>query len=192
MWTDTKSSKETEKLAMKSLPTAPTHTFYELSLPIGKWGRSKRGSTLCWSLLQRPKFPAWIITLVSKGAAALRHRMRFSSNNVWEVWKSRLTLKWTGRFYLRQPTHSRSFTTGGHGYTPLCYLVAIKDFKERAVNTLALRLTTWPSDALLVESCNRKWTEDYSDHNQSGVRKRASHRRILACRRIHRPFRDKC
>ena len=118
--TDSKFSKQTEKLAMKSLPTAPTHTFYELSLPIGKWGRSKRGSTLCWSLLQRPKFPAWIITSVSKGAAALRYRMRFSSNSVWEVWKSLLTLKWTGRFYLRQPTHSRSFTTGGHGYTPLC------------------------------------------------------------------------
>ena len=120
MWTDLKSSKETEMLATKSLPTAPPHTFHEILRPIGKWGRSKRGSTLCWSLFQRPKFPAWIITSVSKGAAALRYRMHFLSNNVWEVWKSLLTLKWTGRFYLQQPTHSRSFTSGGHGYTPLC------------------------------------------------------------------------
>ena len=70
--------------------------------PIQKRWKSKRGNPLCLILLQRPGFPVWIITLVFKGTAAVWPKMCFLSNKVWEVWKSLLTLEWTGRFYLWQ------------------------------------------------------------------------------------------
>lgn len=38
--------------------------------------------------------------------------------------------------------HSRSFTTGGHGYSRLCLSAAVKDFKGGAGRALAPRLTT--------------------------------------------------
>lgn len=46
-----------------------------------KHGRNKRGSTLFWSLPQRPELPVSIITPLSKGAAAL------GQNVLWKVWK---------------------------------------------------------------------------------------------------------
>lgn len=128
--------------------------------PIGTKRMSERGSTLQTS------------------ASCLNHNRQGLLQNVSLVQQSfgsvkgLLTLKWTMEISICSNwPHSPPFTTGGHGYSRLCWLVAIKDFKDKAVNTLALRLTTWPSDALLVESCNRKWTKDYSDHNQSGNEK---------------------
>ena len=136
--------------------------------PIQKHGKSKRGSTLCLSWLQAQ---VWIITSVSKGAAVFWCKMCFLSNKVWEVWKVCWPWNEPGDFIYGNWSHSPPFTTGGHRYSRLCWLVAIKDFKDRAVDALALQLTTWPSNAPLVESCNRKWTKDYSEHSQSGDEK---------------------
>lgn len=145
--------------------------------PVQTHRKSKRGSTLCSSLL-------WVADVsclnhIGGGGccSGLPQNVPLVQQILWSV-KSLLTLKWTREIFIySNRSHSPSFTTGGHGYSRLCLLVAIKDFKDGAANTLALRLTTWPSDAPLLVSCNRKWTKDYSDHNQSEDKKRGLHTR---------------
>lgn len=79
-----------------------THVhFMKYLQPVQKRGRKRRGSTLCWNLLQRPKFPVWITTSVCKGAAGPVQNVSLVQRCLGSV-KSLLTLKWTRRFYLRQ------------------------------------------------------------------------------------------
>lgn len=144
--------------------------FMKYLQPAQKPGRSRRGHIVLSPCSPGQGFPVWIIPPISKGAAAVMLRPEPAKFGKCE----KVCWPWNelGDFICGNWSHSPSFTSGGHGYSRLCWLVAIKDIKEGAVNTLALRLTTWPPDAPLVESGNRKWTKDYSDRNQSGDKKK--------------------